>query len=59
MDIIDINVISTYKYKQKIRYKLVLERRSKDTSRSYIMALFGLVYLIAVKRRNHLNAREL
>ena len=49
----------TNKYTQGIRHKFARERRCTETSRSEIMALLGLLYLIGTRKGHHANVREL
>jgi len=44
---------------QGIRHKFAKERRCTETSRSEIMALLGLLYLIGTRKGHHANVREL
>ena len=59
IDIIDEIVKCTNKYMQGIRHKFARERRCTETSRSEIMALLGLLYLIGTRKGLHPNGREL
>ena len=59
IDIIDEIVKCTNKYMQGIRHKFARERRCTETSRSEIMALLGLLYLIGTRKGHHANVREL
>jgi len=59
IDIIDESVKCTKKYMQGIRHKFVRVRRCTETSRSEIMALLGLLYLIGTRKGHRANVREL
>jgi len=59
IDIIDEIVKCTNKYMQGIRHKFARESRCTETSRSEIMALLGLLYLIGTKKGHHTSVREL
>ena len=61
MDIVIIDEIvkCTNRYMQGIRHKFPRERRCTQNSRSEIMALLGLLYLIGTRKGHHANVREL
>ena len=59
IDIIDETVKCTNKYMQGIQHKFGRERRCMETSRSELMALLGLLYLIGTRKGHHANVREL
>src|SRR5215510_4555797 len=59
IDIIDETVKFTNKYIEGIRHKFAGERMCTETSRSEIMALLGLLYLIGTRKGHHTNVREL
>jgi len=59
IDIDDEIVKCTNKYMQGIRHKFARECRCTETSRSEIMALLGLLYLIGTRKGHHINVREL
>jgi len=64
LKIMDIDIVGeivkcTNKYMQGIRHKFARECRCTETSRSEIMALLGLLYLIGTRKGHHANVREL
>jgi hypothetical protein len=59
IDIIDEIVKCTNKYMQGIRHNFARECRCTENSRSEIMSLLGLLYLIGTMKRHHANVRKL